>query len=91
MTYNKLFRSLLPVQSRRTCDCEKNIFPVSFFQNDKLGDVLFVVVCIANQTGVDLTEAIEKNLNKKSTRDSKRHWNNPKLTHPKIREANNGS
>jgi NTP pyrophosphatase (non-canonical NTP hydrolase) len=47
---------------------------------DELADVLFVVVCIANQTGIDLTEAIERNLKKKSTRDSMRHWNNPKLT-----------
>lgn len=46
---------------------------------DELADVLFVVTCIANQTGIDLTGAIERNLHKKSTRDSKRHWNNPKL------------
>ena len=54
---------------------------------DELADVLFVVVCIANQTGIDLTEAIEKNLNKKSSRDSKRHWNNLKLTQPKNSEV----
>jgi NTP pyrophosphatase (non-canonical NTP hydrolase) len=48
---------------------------------DELADILFVVVCIANQTGIDLTAAIEKNMNKKSTRDARRHWNNPKLTH----------
>ena len=54
---------------------------------DELADVLFVVVCIANQTGIDLTEAIEKNLNKKSSRDSKRHWNNPKLTRPNKTEG----
>jgi len=47
---------------------------------DELADVLFVTVCIANQTGIDLTAAIEKNLQKKSTRDKERHWNNPKLT-----------
>ncbi|MCP4113037.1 MAG: pyrophosphatase, partial [Desulfobacteraceae bacterium] len=46
---------------------------------DELADVLFVVFCIANQTGVDLTEAIEKNLEKKTKRDKERHWNNPKL------------
>lgn len=46
---------------------------------DELADVLFVVVCLANQTGVDLTEAIQKNLKKKTDRDSKRHRNNKKL------------
>lgn len=47
---------------------------------DELADVLFVLFCIANQTGVDLTAAIAKNLNKKTARDRDRHWNNPKLT-----------
>jgi NTP pyrophosphatase (non-canonical NTP hydrolase) len=47
---------------------------------DELADVLFVVTCIANQTGIDLTEAADKNLEKKSRRDSRRHWQNPKLT-----------
>jgi NTP pyrophosphatase (non-canonical NTP hydrolase) len=46
---------------------------------DELADVLFVLICIANQTGVDLTKTFEKNLEKKTTRDSKRHFNNPKL------------
>ncbi len=46
---------------------------------DELADVLFVLGCIANQTGIDLTEAIRKNLDKKTTRDRTRHWNNPKL------------
>ena len=45
----------------------------------ELADVLFVVVCIANQTGIDLTAAVEKNLAKKSSRDNRRHWQNPKL------------
>ena len=54
---------------------------------DELADVLFVVVCIANQTGIDLTEAIENNLKKKRSRDSERHWNNPKLTQPKNMEV----
>ena len=53
---------------------------------DELADVLFVVVCIANQTGIDLTAAIERNLNKKSNRDSQRHWSNPKLTRAKNTE-----
>jgi len=47
---------------------------------DELADVLFVLVCIANQTGVDLEAAILKNLEKKTTRDDRRHRNNPKLT-----------
>jgi NTP pyrophosphatase (non-canonical NTP hydrolase) len=47
---------------------------------DELADVLFVVGCIANQTGIDLTEAISRNMEKKSSRDSIRHRNNPKLT-----------
>lgn len=46
---------------------------------DELADVLFVVICLANQTGVDLTQAFEKNLEKKSLRDSTRHWDNDKL------------
>ncbi|MBS3807859.1 MAG: nucleotide pyrophosphohydrolase [Bacteroidales bacterium] len=46
---------------------------------DELSDVLFVLICIANQTGVDLTEALRKNLNKKTQRDQQRHKNNPKL------------
>ena len=46
---------------------------------DELADVLWVLICIANQTGVDLTEALEKNLDKKTKRDNKRHINNPKL------------
>ena len=47
---------------------------------DELADVLFVVMCIANQTGIDLTEALHKNLQKKTHRDRERHWNNEKLT-----------
>lgn len=47
---------------------------------DELADVMFVLVCIANQTGVDLGEAIRKNLEKKTRRDNRRHWENPKLS-----------
>jgi NTP pyrophosphatase (non-canonical NTP hydrolase) len=47
---------------------------------DEIADVLFVLVCIANQTGVDLETAISKNLEKKTARDSRRHLRNPKLT-----------
>lgn len=54
---------------------------------DELADVLFVLICIANQTGVDLTTALEKNLQKKTKRDAKRHLENPKLA--KKNETNN--
>lgn len=47
--------------------------------SDELADVLFVVICLANQTGVNLTEALQKNLEKKAQRDSDRHHNNEKL------------
>ncbi|MBK6976271.1 MAG: nucleotide pyrophosphohydrolase [Cytophagaceae bacterium] len=46
---------------------------------DEMADVLFVLVSLANQTGVNLTDALEKNLEKKSIRDAERHKNNPKL------------
>ncbi len=46
---------------------------------DEMADVLFVLVCLANQTGVDLTDAIQKNMAKKTNRDKARHANNPKL------------
>ncbi len=59
-------------QSEKESDQEKNLA-------DELADVLFVLVCIANQTGVNLTDAIEKNLQKKTQRDGLRHKNNDKL------------
>ena len=46
---------------------------------DEMADVLFVLLCLANQTGVDLTEALRRNLEKKTLRDSTRHINNIKL------------
>jgi NTP pyrophosphatase (non-canonical NTP hydrolase) len=46
---------------------------------DELADVLFVVICLANQTGVDLTAALTRNLAKKTRRDSQRHQDNEKL------------
>ena len=49
---------------------------------DELADVLFVTVCIANQTGVDLAQALKRNLEKKTARDHHRHHSNPKLNHP---------
>ena len=46
---------------------------------DEMADVLWVLICLANQTGVDLTEAFERNLRKKTERDNERHLNNQKL------------
>jgi NTP pyrophosphatase (non-canonical NTP hydrolase) len=59
-------------QSSKESDLKKNL-------PDELADVLFVVICIANQTGVDLTEAFRKNLEKKNLRDADRHTSNQKL------------
>ena len=59
-------------QSFKESDKDKDL-------GDELADVLFVLMCIANQTGIDLTEALEKNLDKKTKRDSERHKNNEKL------------
>lgn len=47
---------------------------------DELADVLFVIICLANQTGIDLTDALAKNLEKKTKRDGDRHHSNTKLT-----------
>jgi NTP pyrophosphatase (non-canonical NTP hydrolase) len=47
--------------------------------SDEMADVLWVLMCLANQTGVDLTEALEKNFQKKSVRDAQRHQQNEKL------------
>lgn len=46
---------------------------------DEMADVLFVLICLANQTGVNLTEALQANLDKKTKRDTERHKNNEKL------------
>ncbi|MCW3787142.1 nucleotide pyrophosphohydrolase [Plebeiibacterium sediminum] len=46
---------------------------------DEMADVLWVLICLANQTGVDLTEALQNNFDKKTKRDHKRHINNKKL------------
>ena len=47
--------------------------------SDEMADILFVLICMANQTGVNLTEALKKSLEKKTNRDSDRHKNNEKL------------
>ena len=59
-------------QSEKPSDRDRDL-------GDELADVIWVVTCLANQTGVDLTEAIERNFEKKTTRDATRHQNNPKL------------
>ena len=46
---------------------------------DEMADILWVLICLANQTGIDLTDAFEKNLEKKTNRDNTRHLNNKKL------------
>ena len=60
-------------QSSKESDQDKNL-------EEELADVLFVLICIANQTGVNLTDAMNKNLDKKTKRDASRHINNEKLT-----------
>ena len=60
-------------QSFKKKDTDKNL-------SDELADVLFVVICLANQTGIDLTAAFEKNMEKKTKRDNTRHKQNKKLT-----------
>lgn len=47
--------------------------------SEEMADILWVLICLANQTGVDLTEALEKSFEKKTKRDKERHKNNPKL------------
>jgi NTP pyrophosphatase (non-canonical NTP hydrolase) len=59
-------------QSFKKSDTEVNLA-------DEMADVLFVLICLANQTGIDLTDALEKNMQKKSIRDADRHKNNEKL------------
>ncbi|MFY8185892.1 MAG: nucleotide pyrophosphohydrolase [Bacteroidia bacterium] len=59
-------------QSEKESDKNKDL-------GDEMADVLFVLICLANQTGVDLTDALQKNLDKKTNRDKDRHKNNEKL------------
>ncbi len=62
-------------QSFKKSDMDKNLA-------DEMADVLWVLICLANQTGVDLTDALQKNFEKKNIRDSERHRNNEKLKPP---------
>lgn len=59
-------------QSEKESDKDKEL-------GDELADVLFVLICLANQTGIDLEQALQKNLDKKTLRDSARHKSNEKL------------
>jgi NTP pyrophosphatase (non-canonical NTP hydrolase) len=59
-------------QSEKESDKSKDL-------GDEMADVLWVLICLANQTGVDLTTAFQKNLEKKTERDKNRHHQNPKL------------
>jgi NTP pyrophosphatase (non-canonical NTP hydrolase) len=59
-------------QSEKESDKNKDL-------GDELADVLFILICLANQTGIDLEEAVRKNLDKKTQRDHLRHKNNEKL------------
>jgi NTP pyrophosphatase (non-canonical NTP hydrolase) len=51
----------------------------SYNMADEMADILWVLLCLANQTGINLTDAFEKNIEKKTKRDKERHINNPKL------------
>ena len=62
-------------QSFKESDKDKNMA-------DEMADVLWVLICMANQTGIDLTDALGKNFEKKNTRDADRHKNNEKLKPP---------
>jgi len=68
----RLMSRLYGDQSFKESDQQKSL-------PDELADVLWVLICIANQTGVDLTTALEKNLEKKNIRDAQRHQENQKL------------
>jgi NTP pyrophosphatase (non-canonical NTP hydrolase) len=59
-------------QSEKESDKNKDL-------GDEMADVLFVLICLANQTGIDLEQALIKNLDKKTMRDKERHATNPKL------------
>ena len=64
-------------QSEKESDKNKDL-------GDEMADVLFVLICLANQTGIDLTEALQKNLDKKTKRDATRHLENQKLRENNI-------
>ena len=59
-------------QSFKKADLDKNLA-------DEMADILWILICLANQTGVNLTDAFQKNIEKKTTRDAERHQQNEKL------------
>jgi NTP pyrophosphatase (non-canonical NTP hydrolase) len=69
----RLMSRLYGDQSFKETDKQKQL-------SDELADVLWILICIANQTGVDLTDALHKNFEKKTVRDSQRHRGNQKLS-----------
>ncbi|HEU0112469.1 MAG TPA: nucleotide pyrophosphohydrolase [Flavisolibacter sp.] len=69
----RLMSRIFGEQSFKESDREKEL-------SDELADVLWVLICIANQTGIDLTEALQRNFDKKNTRDADRHIKNEKLS-----------
>lgn len=71
----RIFARKFGEQSNKASDSNRELV-------DEMADVLFVLVCLANQTGVDLTAAVSENLKKKTERDSERHRSNPKLGDP---------
>lgn len=64
-------------QSEKESDKDKDL-------GDEMADVLFVLICLANQTGIDLQEALRRNLDKKTKRDATRHLENKKLNDERI-------
>ena len=72
----RLMARMYGEQSFKNSEIEKNSKEALA---DELADVFFVLICIANQTSINLEEALEKNLKKKSDRDNKRHFDNIKL------------
>lgn len=67
-------------QSEKESDKAKDL-------GDEMADVLFVLICLANQTGIDLEKALKRNFEKKSVRDKDRHHKNPKLKYHKKEKA----
>ena len=68
----RLFARTYGEQSFKESDKNKSL-------EDEFGDVFWILLCLANQTGIDLNKALKQSLEKKTNRDSKRHLNNPKL------------
>jgi NTP pyrophosphatase (non-canonical NTP hydrolase) len=70
---------LARVIARKFGEQSSKVSDEKFNLSEEMADVLFVLICLANQTSVDLEKALADNLNKKTSRDSERHKNNPKL------------